>query len=52
VDQRVSDRIHADALALFGEQGSVDLIGINGYAGLPAMVLNAAPLPALKPRRA
>ena len=54
--KRVSDRIYADALALFGEQGVVDLVGVNGYYTFLAMVMNtaqtvapassAAPLPA------
>lgn len=38
----VSDRVYADALALFGDQGVVDLIGINGYYTLLAMVMNTA----------
>ena len=38
----VSDRVYADALALFGEHGVVDLIGINGYYTLLAMVMNTA----------
>jgi 4-carboxymuconolactone decarboxylase len=41
-DKRVSDRVYEDALALFGEQGVVDLMGINGYYTLLAMVMNAA----------
>jgi 4-carboxymuconolactone decarboxylase len=41
-DKRVSDRVYADALALFGEQGVVDLMGINGYYTLLAMVMNVA----------
>jgi 4-carboxymuconolactone decarboxylase len=41
-DKRVSDRIYNDALALFGEQGVVDLMGVNGYYTLLAMVMNAA----------
>ena len=32
----------ADALALFGEQGVVDLMGINGYYTFLAMVMNTA----------
>ena len=40
--KRVSDETYADALALFGEQGVVDLMGINGYYTLLAMVMNAA----------
>ncbi|SFD17010.1 carboxymuconolactone decarboxylase family protein [Massilia yuzhufengensis] len=38
----VSDRVYADALALFGEQGVVDLMGLNGYYTLLAMVMNTA----------
>jgi 4-carboxymuconolactone decarboxylase len=38
----VSDRRWADALALFGEHGVVDLLGINGYYTLLAMVMNGA----------
>jgi 4-carboxymuconolactone decarboxylase len=41
-DKRVSDRVYEDAVALFGEQGVVDLMGINGYYTLLAMVMNAA----------
>ncbi|MGZ5201868.1 MAG: carboxymuconolactone decarboxylase family protein [Telluria sp.] len=40
--KRVSDRVYADALALFGEQGVVDLMGVNGYYTFLAMVMNAA----------
>ena len=38
----VSDRTYGQALALFGEQGVVDLVGLNGYYTLLAMVMNAA----------
>lgn len=38
----VSDRIYDDALALFGEHGVVDLMGINGYYTFLAMVMNTA----------
>jgi 4-carboxymuconolactone decarboxylase len=41
-DKRVSDRTYADALALFGEHGVVDLMGINGYYTFLAMVMNTA----------
>jgi 4-carboxymuconolactone decarboxylase len=41
-DKRVSDRVYKDAVALFGEQGAVDLMGLNGYYTLLAMVMNAA----------
>jgi 4-carboxymuconolactone decarboxylase len=40
--KRVSDATWAEALALFGEKGVVDLMGINGYYTLLAMVLNTA----------
>ncbi len=56
-NQGVSDATWAQALAQFGEQGVVDLIGINGYYSLLSMVMNAsrtevpaskaAPLPSL-----
>lgn len=38
----VSDQVYADALALFGEQGVVDLMGVNGYYTFLAMVMNTA----------
>ena len=41
-DKRVSDATYANALALFGEQGVVDLTAINGYYTLLAMVMNVA----------
>jgi 4-carboxymuconolactone decarboxylase len=41
-DRRVSDRVYQDALALFGEQGVVDLMGVNGYYTFLAMLMNAA----------
>ncbi len=44
--KRVSDATYAEALALFGEKGVVDLMGINGYYTLLAMVMNAAQTPA------
>ncbi|MYN43015.1 carboxymuconolactone decarboxylase family protein, partial [Duganella sp. FT109W] len=40
--QRVDDATYAAALAAFGEQGVVDLMGINGYYTLLAMVMNVA----------
>ena len=44
---RVSDATWARAIARFGEAGVMDLIGINGYYAMLAMVMNAArtPLP-------
>jgi 4-carboxymuconolactone decarboxylase len=44
--QRVDDATYAAALAAFGEQGVVDLMGINGYYTFLAMVMNAAQTPA------
>ena len=43
----VSDATWERAVALFGERGVIDLIGIHGYYSLLAMILNAshAPLP-------
>jgi 4-carboxymuconolactone decarboxylase len=40
--RRVSDRVYDDALALFGEKGVVDLMGLNGYYTFLAMVMNSA----------
>ena len=40
--KRVSDGTYARALALFGEHGVVDLMGINGYYTFLAMVMNGA----------
>lgn len=41
-DKAVSDPTYLDALALFGEQGVVDLMGLNGYYTFLAMVMNTA----------
>jgi 4-carboxymuconolactone decarboxylase len=52
----VTDRTYARMVSKFGEQGMMDLIGLNGYYSLISMVLNVGrtPLPpgnapALKP---
>ena len=37
---RVSDATYERALALFGERGVVDLVGVVGYYGLVSMTLN------------
>jgi 4-carboxymuconolactone decarboxylase len=42
VNQDVSDVTFDRALARFGEQGVVDLLGINGYYTFLAMVMNGA----------
>ncbi len=41
-DKAVSDSTWARAIGRFGEQGTVDLIGLNGYYSLLAMLMNAA----------
>jgi 4-carboxymuconolactone decarboxylase len=45
--KRVSDTTYARAVAKFGEQGVIDLLGVVGYYNFLAIVLNAArtPLP-------
>lgn len=40
--KQVSDATWAAAMLLFGEQGVTDLLGINGYYTLLAMVMNGA----------
>jgi 4-carboxymuconolactone decarboxylase len=46
-NQSVSDATYQRALAKFGEQGVMDMLGVNGYYTFLAMVLNTArtPLP-------
>jgi 4-carboxymuconolactone decarboxylase len=41
----VSDATYARALRLFGEQGIIDLIGLNGYYSFNAMMMNVARTP-------
>lgn len=43
----VSDRTYARMVAKYGEQGMMDLVGLNGYYSFISMVLNVArtPLP-------
>jgi 4-carboxymuconolactone decarboxylase len=52
----VTDRTYARMVAKYGEQGMMDLVGLNGYYSMISMVLNVGrtPLPpgnqpALKP---
>jgi 4-carboxymuconolactone decarboxylase len=45
-NQGVSDASWARVVELLGEQGAVDLIGINGYYALLSMVMNASRTPA------
>jgi 4-carboxymuconolactone decarboxylase len=44
-NKSVSDATYARALALFGEQGVIDLTGLNGYYSLLAMMMNVARTP-------
>ena len=44
----VSDATYARALAKFGEQGVIDLVGVNGYYTFLAMALNTARTPVPK----
>ncbi len=41
-NRSVSDASYARALALFGEQGIIDLTGVNGYYSFLAMMMNVA----------
>jgi 4-carboxymuconolactone decarboxylase len=43
--QHVSDATYARAVATFGENGVIDIVGIQGYYTLLAMVLNTARSP-------
>ena len=47
-NQGVSDVTYARALSRFGEQGVIDLVGVNGYYTFLAMVLNTARTPVPK----
>jgi 4-carboxymuconolactone decarboxylase len=44
-NKSVSDATYARALELFGEQGIIDLTGINGFYSLLAMMMNVARTP-------
>lgn len=44
-NKSVSDATYARALEQFGEQGIIDLTGINGYYSLLAMMMNVARTP-------
>ena len=43
--KKVNDAVYKRAVALFGEQGVMDLIGVNGYYATVAMTLNVAEVP-------
>jgi 4-carboxymuconolactone decarboxylase len=47
-NKSVSDGIYAKALAKFGEQGIIDMVGINGYYTFLSMVMNVARTPGQK----
>jgi 4-carboxymuconolactone decarboxylase len=47
-NKSVSDTIYTKALAKFGEQGIIDLVGINGYYTFLSMVMNVARTPPQK----
>lgn len=55
VNRQVSDATYGRALALFGERGVIDLVGINGYYSFLAMMMNvartAAPAGTVEPLR-
>jgi 4-carboxymuconolactone decarboxylase len=44
-NKSVSDATYARALELFGEQGIIDLTGLNGYYSMLAMMMNVARTP-------
>jgi len=44
-DRFVSDALFGRAVAAFGEQGVIDLIGVTGYYTMVSMVLNVADVP-------
>ena len=47
-NKSVSDPTYAKVLAKFGEQGVIDLVGINGYYTLLSMVMNVSRTPPQK----
>jgi 4-carboxymuconolactone decarboxylase len=49
-DRAVTDATWQRAIERFGEHGTVDLIGINGYYTMLAMLMNAARTPVPAPR--
>jgi len=49
-DRAVTDATWQRAVERFGEHGTVDLIGINGYYTMLAMLMNAARTPVPAPR--
>ena len=47
-NQSVSDATYARSIARFGEQGTIDMVGVAAYYTFQSMVLNTArtPIPA------
>ncbi len=45
-DKRVSDATYKRIKDLYGDQGVIDLIGVNGYYDMVSMTLNVAQVPA------
>ena len=45
-NRRVSEQTYRRAVAAFGEEGIVDLLGLNGYYAFLSIVMNAARTPA------
>jgi 4-carboxymuconolactone decarboxylase len=43
--KKVNDSVYKRAVALFGEKGVMDLIGVNGYYTAVSMTLNVAEVP-------
>ena len=44
--QHVSDAVYAKAVARFGEQGVIDMVGVAGYYSFLSMMMNTARTPA------
>jgi 4-carboxymuconolactone decarboxylase len=47
-NKSVSDATYSRAVAKFGEQGMMDMVGVNGYYTLLAMVINVGRTPVAK----
>jgi 4-carboxymuconolactone decarboxylase len=43
--KKVNDSVYKRAVALFGEKGVMDLIGVNGYYTAVSMTLNVVEVP-------
>ena len=47
-NKSVSEATYSRAVAKFGEQGMMDMVGVNGYYTLLAMVINVGRTPVAK----